>query len=209
MFPGVPGPIGEIAMAQTLRSLVLVTVAAALVSGCAPSGGESDHPNSKQVEAAAASPTFSVTQTAPGPVLALQVLLTPQTATVQDARFMRLPLRKSGGESDMVVIGMVGDRIVHKYPIADPLNAQVEPNDKGLHQTLRLPQASIWIYMPATRIDVVEISPGRNDDSLPRGGRLDIGAVLGRLCANQRSIEECAARAVAATPTSPPPPGTR
>lgn len=193
-------------MAHALLALTLAVAASASLFGCARQAD--DHPNAEQIKAAAANPTFTVAQTAPAPVLALRVQLTADTATVQEARFLRVPLRKSSGESDLMVIGMADGRIVHKYPLADPLNAQVEPNDKGLHQTLRLPQVSIWIFMPATRIDVVEISPGRDDDRLPRGGRLDIAPVLNRLCANERSIEACAARAVAAASVSPQPPGT-
>jgi hypothetical protein len=186
-----------------LTPLVL-TALAALATGCNNKASpDANDPNAGKVAEAAANANFSVGPPGPGPVLALQVVLTPTAATSRDARFMRVPLRKDGGESDLMVIRMAGGRIVHKYPIADPLNAQVEPNDKGLHQTLRLPQASVWIYMPATRIDVIEISPGRNDDTLPRGGRLDMAAVLGRLCPNQPRIEDCAQRAVAATPTEP------
>lgn len=194
-------------MARTPLILVAAT-AAVLTASCAQQDPSEKDPNAQKVADAAANPTFSVAQAAPAPILALQLLVTPAGATVQNAQFMRAPLRKSGGEADMMVIGMTGGRIVHKYTIADPLNAQVEPNDKGLHETVRQPQAAVWVYMPATRIDVIELSPGRDDDTLPRGARIDMTAVYGRLCGRVPRIEDCAERVLAATPTQPGGPTT-
>jgi hypothetical protein len=179
------------------RHLALLAAVCALLSACSRGSGTEEDPNAARVAEAAANPTFSVAATAAEPILALQVLVTSDAVAVQDARFIRAPLRKGDGQPDLTVIGMVDGRIVHKYPIPDPLNAQVEPSDKGLHQRMRLPQASVWIYMPATRLDVIEISPGRPDETLPRGGRIETAPILARLCPDQRRIEDCAKEAVA------------
>jgi hypothetical protein len=170
-----------------------------LLGACDRAPGKSEDPAAAKVAEAAANPSFSVDAGA-RPILALRVRLTADTVSVQDARFLRAPLRGGDGQPDLLVLGMAGDRIVHRYPIPDPLNAQVESQDKGLHGTLRLPQAVVWIYMPATRFDVIEISPGRNDPALPRGGRIQIGPVLDRLCSGQKRVEDCAAAALAAQP---------
>jgi len=191
--------------------LALAVLAGLALPACDRIAGQKADPNAAKVAEAAANPSFSVEKSSAQPVLALQLLITADAVSVQDARFIRAPLRKGDGQPDLLVIGMADGRIVHKYPIPDPLNAQIEPTDKGLHGTLKLPQASTWIYMPATRIDVVEISPGRDDKSLPRGGRIEIAPLLGRLCANQPKIEDCALAAVGRGDVGAPPataPGT-
>lgn len=199
-------------MGSVLRQLALVTTASAALVACNQAAKTPDDPNAAKVAEAAANPTFSVAKAGAAPILALRVRITADAIAVEESRFIRAPLRTGDGQPDLLVIGMAGGRIVHKYPIPDPLNAQVEPDDKGLHRTMRLPQASVWIYMPATRLDVIEVSPGRDDKTLPRGGRIETAAVLGRLCPNQRSIEDCALAAVARDDQGVPPvtigPGT-
>lgn len=186
----------------------VLVAAGLLASACDKIAPKPEDPNAAKVAEAAANPNFSVAASAQS-ILALQVLITADTVSVQDARFMRAPLRKGDGQPDLLVLGMAGDRIVHRYPIPDPLEGQIEPTDKGLHGTMRLPQASVWIYMPATRFDVIEISPGRDDKTLPRGGRIEVGPVLAKLCPGDRRVEDCAQAAISRDDQGVPPPTTQ
>ena len=193
---------------SALAATGLLVAAGLLVSACDKIAPKPEDPNAAKVAEAAANPNFSVSASAE-PILALQVLVTNDTVSVQDARFMRAPLRKGDGQPDLLVLGMAGDRIVHRYPIPDPLEGQIEPTDKGLHGTMKLPQASVWIYMPATRFDVIEISPGRDDKTLPRGGRIEVGPVLAKLCPGDRRVEDCAEAAISRGDQNVPPPTTQ
>jgi hypothetical protein len=183
-------------MAIPLRSVGLATALALAGATAAcdrnsmPGGGAPD-PHAQEVEAIAANSTFSVAAAAETPILALRVRITADTVQALDARFLRAPLRTGDGQPDLLVTGLSGGRIVHQYAIPDPLSAEIEVEDRGTHRTLRLPEATVWIYMPAVALDAVEISPAREDEALPRG-RVETAALLGRLCADAPSVEDCA-----------------
>jgi len=205
-------------MNRTFPPLIALAALLAVPAGCGESsrGGPSlgNDSQARQVGELAANAHYSVADAAKEPLLAFELRITPQAVEVVDARFMRAPLPRGQAEQDLIVIGMSGARIAHKYGFADPLDAQVEERDRGLHGSMRLPEARVWVYMPAVALDRVEISPARDDAKLPRGGRIDVAAVLRRLCAGA-PVDACAQRALSAAaanpattppPTSPPPP---
>lgn len=180
--------------------------AIAILSACGdPEPSRRENAQALRVAELSATARFSVATIADTPLLALEVQVTPDSVSVSDAQFVRAVLPRGEAEQDLMVVGFESERIAHRYGFADPLEAQEEDRDRGLHRTVRVSAGTVWIYMPAVALDRVEISPARDDPGLPRGGEIDAAAILQRLCGGA-AVPACAARALRAPPVAAPPP---
>lgn len=188
-----------------------LAAAIAILPACSEPGGGlkrsgRDDAQALRVAELSAQARFSVAMTSDTALLALEVRVTRDSVSVTDAQFVRAVLPGGEADQDLMAVGLDGERIAHRYGFADPLEAQEEDPDRGLHRTLRMSAGTVWVYMPAVALDRVEISPARDDPSLPRGGQIDAAALLQRLCAGT-AVPACAARALSArAATAPPPP---
>ena len=154
--------------------------------------------------------TFSVADSEAQPLLALQLRFTDAGASVVRSEFVSAPLPTGASDQDFTVMGLAGGAEAHKYAIPDPLEAQVETEDRGLHKTVRLPEALVWVYMPAVNLDSIELAPTREagfhgPTALnSRGTRIEMPPILQRLCNGGTDVGACARRALATPDAAAP-----
>ena len=177
-------------------ALVLGTLAVA-AGGCRGDEAEETPPATtieQRLKSAAAGSSFDVSKAAPAPVLAVEVRVTPTSATAVQARFVRTGLQQASGEREIELTALAAGAPIHRQTMSDPLRMEEEIADGGKHRTVRLTEQTVWVYLP-TATETVEFAP--LDPTLQTvRTTLDLRPTVQALCASFPSIDQCASELV-------------
>lgn len=143
------------------------------------------------IQDAAADPTFDVGAMSATVLMAVELRVTATSVTPVGVSFVRAVLPTGHAEQDVRLMAMSDGRPLHSYAIADPLLMEEEITDGGPHRTVRLEEATTWVYVPVEtqRLELTPASPA----AFFQGGDVDLEPLVSSACGRFDNLRQCAA----------------